>query len=134
MDIQVRVQASKGFYRRSNYSQGIFDSGGDTQGAFELGMFTAGFFYRQAGLFKHARAAQVEALTRVGQCQLAGVAGQQGDAEFRLQALEVEADHGAGLAEQIRGRGERTGLDHGLEGVKTVQADHGGRPPLSKYF
>ena len=134
MDIQVRVQAAKGFYRRGNDGQGIFDSGGDAQRALELSMLTAGFFYRQAGLFEHARAAQVKAFAGIGERQLAGVAGQQGDAEFRLQALEVAADHGASLAQQVRGSSERAGLDHSLESVKTVQADHDGRPPLSKYF
>jgi hypothetical protein len=104
-----------------------------------VGICTAGAtrnrnFHRQPCFFEHACAAHVETLAGIGERQLPGVTGQQGDAQLRFQALEVEADHGAGLAQQVGGSGKRAGLDHGLESVESVQADHRRRPPLSKYF
>ncbi|PHX42409.1 hypothetical protein AO284_01280 [Pseudomonas sp. NZIPFR-PS2] len=134
MDVQVWMQAAEGFDSRGNHGQCVFHSGGNAQRAFELGMLRTRLFHRQPCFFEHACAAQVETLAGIGERQLPGVTGQQGDAQLRFQALEVEADHGAGLAQQVGGSGKRAGLDHGLESVESVQADHRRRPPLSKYF
>jgi hypothetical protein len=65
---------------------------------------------------------------------LPSTAGQQGHAQLGFQALEVEAHHRSRLPEDISGCRQRSGLDHGLEGVETIQADHMPRAPLSKYF
>jgi len=68
------VQGTEELQRRHHLGQGIFNGGGDAQRALEFGVFAARFVNRQPGLFQHAQAALVKALTRLSQGQPSGVA------------------------------------------------------------
>ena len=87
-------------------------------------MFTTGLVNRQAGRLQHAQAMHIKAFARLGQRQPSGIACQQGHAQLGLKALDIEADHSTGLPQQICGTRQGTGLNHRLEGVESIEADH----------
>ena len=106
MHVQFRVPGAKQLQRRHHFGQRVLHRGSDAQRALEFGVFTARLVNRQPRFFEHAQAAYIKTFARLGQRQPPGVANEQSHPEFSLQAFDVEADHGPGLAQQISGCGQ----------------------------
>jgi len=131
---QLRVQGTEFLQQRHHLGGRVFGRGGQAQRAAQLQLFAARLFDGLLGGGQHRHAVLVEALARLGQRQAAGVAHQQGHAQLLLQPFQVEAHHSLALAQALSGRGEAASIDHGLEGLETVQADHRARLWCQKWF
>ena len=134
MHIEFGVQRAERLQRGHHFGQRILHRGGHAQRALEPGVFATGFVDGQLRRFQHAQTAHIKTFARFCQRQPPSVAGEQGDAQFSLQALDGEADHGPGLPQQISRRGQGTGFHHGFESVETIKTDHAKCHLLSKIF